>query len=98
MARGDRRDPVAAPGDREHRDAHVGEVERPVGQREPPVGEVVGAEEAVVQLAERAPGIGVHVVHEHVDRLDLGEQLAVVQVWSAIVHGFITYLSMPASW
>ena len=38
------------------------------------------AEEAVVELAEGAPGVGVHLVHERVDGLDLREQLAVVQV------------------
>ena len=72
--------PSPRPGDRQHRQLHVGEVERAVLEREPAVGEVVGAEEAVVELAERAPGVGVHAVHERVDRLDLGEQLAVVQV------------------
>ena len=34
----------------------------------------------MVELAEGAPGVGVHAVHERVDRLDLREQLAVVQV------------------
>ena len=49
-------------------------------ERELAVGEVVGAEEAVVELAERAPRVGVHAAHERVDRLDLREQVAVVEV------------------
>ena len=60
----------------------LGEVDLAVAvvEVERAVGEVVDAEEAVVELAHRAPGVGVHVVHEVVDRLDLREELAVVEV------------------
>ena len=68
------------PGHREHRHAHVGEVDRAVAELEHAVGEVVDAEEAVVELAEGAPRVGVHVVDEVVDGLDLGEEVAVVEV------------------
>ena len=61
---------------------HVGELDLALAvvQVERPVGEVVDAEEAVVELAHRPPRVGVHVRHEVVDRLDLREELAVVEV------------------
>ena len=52
---------------------------RPVSA-EPPLREVVGAEEAVVELAEGAAGVGVHAGHEVVDGLDLRQQVAIVEV------------------
>ncbi len=45
-----------------------------------PVGEVVDAEEGVVELAERAAGVGEHVRHVVVDGLHLRDRLAVVEV------------------
>ena len=48
----DGRDPVAAAGDREQPRGDVREVDRATGQGEPPLRQVVGAEEAVEELAE----------------------------------------------
>ena len=42
--------------------------------------QLVGLEHPVVELPERASRVGEHVVGEPVDRLDLGEPLAVVEV------------------
>ena len=76
-------------GDRQHRHADVAQVDASGRRaRARVVGHVVDAEEPVVELAERAPGVGVHAVDEAVDRLDLGEEVAVVEVATA----------RPAAW
>src|SRR4051794_9764328 len=74
-----RRQRVRVAGHGEDRDAHVGDVDGVVAELELAVGEVVDAEERVVELAHRPPRVGVHVVDEVVDGLDLGQELAVVQ-------------------
>ncbi len=74
------RERVGRAGDAQHRHAHVREVDLVVAEVEPAVGEVVDAEELVVELAHRPPRIGVHVRDEVVDRLDLRQEVAVVEV------------------
>ena len=51
-----------------------------VGEHEVAVGEVVDAEELVVELAERPPRVREHVRGERVDRLHLRQEVAVVEV------------------
>ena len=53
--------------------------------------------EPVVQLAERPARVGDHVVREPVDRLDLGEELGVVEVLGT-ASGLVTSLSTEESW
>ncbi|MFL5837620.1 MAG: hypothetical protein ACJ76K_13690 [Solirubrobacteraceae bacterium] len=61
-------------------DVHLGKVDLPMAQVEPPAGQLVDAEEAVVELAEGPPGIAVHPRHERVHRLDLGQEVAIVEI------------------
>jgi hypothetical protein len=74
------RDAVADPGHDEHRRLDLAQGDPPAAEVDLAVRQAVRAEEPVVHLAERAAGVGDHVVGEAVHRLDLREEVAVVQV------------------
>ena len=75
-----RRDRVAATGDHQDRLLHLGQRDPAAAQVDGAVREVVGPEEVVVHLPERAARVGDHVVGEPVHGLELGEEVRVVEV------------------
>ena len=80
MDGGARSEVVAVPGDGEDRDADGGEVDDVAAEGEAARGELVDAEEAVVELAHRPARVGVHARDEAVDGLELREEVAIVEV------------------
>jgi hypothetical protein len=73
------RDHIAAPGHHQHRPVDGRHRDRPAGECDPAVRQVVAAEHEVEDLAEDPPGVAVHVAHQVVDGLDLGQDVAVVE-------------------